>query len=538
MKTFNLDEIFFIDRGFYGWCLDIIREIIPSVYESETIQNNFTNYMLKPLWRKYQFTNANYNNNERGINQFKNDFANQLQDVCVEFYSYVKANISHFEGLDKKQDIFKQVNSVVAPINATINQTENNTSIASGTTAQNINTTLLNDSVWLNIFNTYMSPQRKGEMLNRFNWLFVLSYYDDEIKEEYILEVNENLSMAEGNQVIEFDVDDDVSSVIVTINKPKTMIPDNIKEGVNIGGVLGSYVGRDLSDATATSDDILLGKVAYGDDYQRLVGTIPTYDYEGGEDISGIVPVGAINITENGNYDVTNYAQANVNVTNRDDMLQARVNATNSCQCLFYRYKGYNVDYIANLDTSNVTTMDQMFYECSNITTIPQLNTSNVRNMNYMFYNCTSLTAVPQLDTSNVTQTDYMFYTCSRLTTVPQLDVSNVFSMNYMFLQCYALKSILMYGMKYSFNISNSYSTHFEASDLVTILSNCQVLTSSKTLTIGSTNISKLNDVYVKPTGVELYEGITCNPCVICESTDEGAMLAVNYFTTKGWTLA
>ena len=53
-------------------------------------------------------------------------------------------------------------------------------------------------------------------------------------------------------------------------------------------------------------------------------------------------------------------------------------------------------------------------------------DTSNVTNMSYMFYNCNKLTAIPQLDTSNVTNMSYMFQYCSNLTTIPQLDCSKV----------------------------------------------------------------------------------------------------------------
>ena len=267
-----------------------------------------------------------------------------------------------------------------------------------------------------------------------------------------------------------------------------------------------------------------------------------------------------------------------------EDMLQTMVDATNSCSSLFNKYSGTNVDFIKNLDTSNVIDMSGMFYSCSKIQTIPLINTSNVTNMNSMFMycwfleeipqldtnqvtnmsnmfmyceelttipqldtsqvtdmnamfqGCEELTTIPQLDTSNVIDMSYMFYYCKKLTSIPQLNVSNVISMDGMFTSCSKLKSILMYGMKVNFSIY--YSDEFEVSDLVTILSNCQVVSSSTTFTMGSTNLAKLNGVYVKPTGVELYEGITCNPCVICESTDEGAMLATDYFTAKGWTLA
>lgn len=214
-----------------------------------------------------------------------------------------------------------------------------------------------------------------------------------------------------------------------------------------------------------------------------------------------------------------------------ENTLKKLLDATKSCQYLFNYYNGTSVDdLISYSDTSNVTKMDSMFEECSNLTTVHQLNTSNVTNMSamfrfcrsltsipeldtskvttmkYMFQSCFKLTTVPQLNTSNVKDMSYMFQSCSRLTTVPQLDVSNVTNMNNIFANCSSLKSILMTGMKVSFSISAS--TQFEESDLVTILNNLATVTSTKTLTMGSTNLAKLTD-------------------------DEKAIA-----TNKGWTLA
>ena len=163
--------------------------------------------------------------------------------------------------------------------------------------------------------------------------------------------------------------------------------------------------------------------------------------------------------------------------------LKALLDATRSCYYLFNQYKGTSVNgLISYSDTSNVTNMSRMFYYCSSLTTIPQLDTSKVNIMGDMFYNCSSLTTVPQLDVSSVT------------------DMSNMFK------KCSSLKSILMTGMKTHFNIS--VSTNFEESDLVTILNNLATVTSTKTLTMGSTNLAKL--------------------------TDEEKAIATN----KGWTLA
>ncbi|MDN6440477.1 MAG: DUF285 domain-containing protein [Acidipropionibacterium jensenii] len=68
------------------------------------------------------------------------------------------------------------------------------------------------------------------------------------------------------------------------------------------------------------------------------------------------------------------------------------------------------------LDTSNVTNMDSMFYNCKALTSVPDMNTSNVTDMYRMFYGCSSLTSVQDMDTSNVTVMYRMFQNCKALT--------------------------------------------------------------------------------------------------------------------------
>ena len=87
----------------------------------------------------------------------------------------------------------------------------------------------------------------------------------------------EPLNMSEGNQIINPDAGTTMSQV--TIIKPDTFIPGNIKKGVNIGGVEGTLEmgGIDTSDATATSRDILQDKTAYAKGV-KLTGSIETYD--------------------------------------------------------------------------------------------------------------------------------------------------------------------------------------------------------------------------------------------------------------------
>ena len=81
---------------------------------------------------------------------------------------------------------------------------------------------------------------------------------------------------------------------------------------------------------------------------------------------------------------------------------------------------------IADWDTSNVTTMQYTFYNCSSLTSLDVSNwdTSSVASMESMFGNCSSLASldVSNWDTGNVTTMRTMFASCSSLTS---LDVSN-----------------------------------------------------------------------------------------------------------------
>lgn len=147
---------------------------------------------------------------------------------------------------------------------------------------------------------------------------------------------------------------------------------------------------------------------------------------------------------------------------------------------------------VALFDTSKVTSFSSMFEKCTSLTTIPQFNTSNGKSMSNMFKGCTSLKTIPLLDFSNCTELYYLFSGCTALESIPAINLSNCSYLSYCFDGCTSLKSTLMYGMKVSFNISAS--TQFEESDLVTILNNLATVTSTKTLTMGSTNLAKLTD--------------------------------------------
>ena len=232
---------------------------------------------------------------------------------------------------------------------------------------------------------------------------------------------------------------------------------------------------------------------------------------------------------------------------------------------------------IPQLNTSNVTKMESMFISCSKLTAIPQLDTSNVTSMYNMFFMCWDLTEIPQLDTSKVTRMSYMFYRCERgLLTIPQLDTSKVTEMNSMFYMCYVLKTIPQLDMISVTSNSNARDMFYQCKaltnlTLLNIKADLQIgsgttwghlltldslintikelvnVGASRTLTMGSANLEKIANVYVKrtttgdiPTCLSDNSNIDLAkaPCEVCESTDEGAMLITAYANSKNWTLA
>lgn len=142
--------------------------------------------------------------------------------------------------------------------------------------------------------------------------------------------------------------------------------------------------------------------------------------------------------------------------------------------------------------TSNVTDMSRMFYRCSSLTSVPLFDTSKVNNMREMFSDCNNLTSVPLFDTSNVTDMSSMFYYCERLTSVPSLDASNVTDMSNMLYGCSNLETIHIINIGTNLYIGSS--TKFTREALLEIIGNLKTVTSTKTLTMGSTNLAKLTD--------------------------------------------
>ena len=140
-----------------------------------------------------------------------------------------------------------------------------------------------------------------------------------------------------------------------------------------------------------------------------------------------------------------------------------------------------------NLDTSNVTNMTGMFYECRSLTSldVSKFDTSNVTSMVGMFASCSSLTSldVSNFDTSNVTKMEGMFDSCRSLTSldVSKFDTSKVTSMEGMFSGCSSLTSLDV----------SKFDTS-KVTDMGWMFSGCSSLTS---LDVSKFDTSKVTDM-------------------------------------------
>ena len=148
----------------------------------------------------------------------------------------------------------------------------------------------------------------------------------------------------------------------------------------------------------------------------------------------------------------------------------------------------------------------------------------------------------------DVRQCDQLFKDCRSLTTIPQLDMSNVTANNNtsnMFYNCVQMTNLSIKNIKTNLQVGSgtSYGYLLTVDSLLGLCKELITASSSKTLTIGSANLNKLANVYVKRITItdEMREEDPLIdqkiPFEVCDSTDEGAVLITNYTKSKKWTL-
>ena len=190
------------------------------------------------------------------------------------------------------------------------------------------------------------------------------------------------------------------------------------------------------------------------------------------------------------------------------------------------------------MDTSSVTNMNGTFIGCTSLTTIPQMDTSSVTNMLEMFSGCTSLTTIPRMDTSSVTNMAAMFNGCTSLTTIPQMDMSSVTNISNtynMFSGCSNLTNLDLRNIKMNLQIGSgtSWGHLLTVDSLVNTIKELVTSPTPKTLTMGTDNVAKIQNLYCKI----IDDTDPKKTMELCESTEEGAMTLTDYAQLKKWNI-
>lgn len=109
------------------------------------------------------------------------------------------------------------------------------------------------------------------------------------------------------------------------------------------------------------------------------------------------------------------------------------------------------------------------------------------------------------------------------------------------FNNCKSLEILNIKNIKSSLQIGSgtTYGHLLTLDSLLNTIQECINAGSALTLTIGTANIEKLANVYVRLTNeAEEDESNPKLPMEVCESTDEGAMTITEYMTLKNWSIA
>ena len=199
--------------------------------------------------------------------------------------------------------------------------------------------------------------------------------------------------------------------------------------------------------------------------------------------------------------------------------------------------------YLDKVDLSNLTSISYMFNNVGNglKNFVCPFDTSNIEDMSYAFGYNRSLRTVDGLKTQNVTNMTSAFSNDRSLLTISLLDMRNCVQASGCFSSVESLTNLNLKNIKVNLQIGNGISWgHLLTLDsLINTIKELVDTGSSKTLTMGSANLEKIANVYVRLTGeAEEVEGLTKVPCEVCESTDEGAILITAYANSKKWTIA
>ena len=158
---------------------------------------------------------------------------------------------------------------------------------------------------------------------------------------------------------------------------------------------------------------------------------------------------------------------------------------------MFYECSGLTSLDVSHFNTAKVTHMGEMFYECSGLTSldVSNFNTAKVTNMSHMFCDCRQLTSidVSHFNTANVTSMWGMFWGCSGLTSldVSHFNTANVTDMCGMFCKCSRLSSLDL-----------SHFNTAKVTDIMSMFNGCSNLTSLDLSSFNTANLTAISSMF------------------------------------------
>lgn len=201
----------------------------------------------------------------------------------------------------------------------------------------------------------------------------------------------------------------------VTVNAVTSAIDnniqaENIKDGVSILGIAGTYTGEtpNLQSKSVTITENGTQTITADSGYDGLDEVEVTTNVSGGaSEYNAKVVTTPISTA------YTSYPNA---IRFIKEFPAIDLTGFTSCQSFFNNCN--NLEKVEVFDTSNVTTFEGMFKACKKIKTIPQFDTSKVTNFKNFCNDCNLLENVPILDThvASPYSMSGMFQLCSNLT--------------------------------------------------------------------------------------------------------------------------
>lgn len=217
--------------------------------------------------------------------------------------------------------------------------------------------------------------------------------------------------------------------------------------------------------------------------------------------------------------------------------------------CLFYKGDGIPLEAldVELINTSKVEDFGSLFAGQELLTSVPSLDTSSVKYAYCMFQDCKALRTPLNPDLRNATNISSIFRDCHNVPSI-EVDIRNVtnhYYTGYAFANCYAVTKLRVKNAIVPFQIGsgNTYGHLVDVDSLLYTIYHLRTAGTIRTLTMGSVNLDKLANVYVRT--IDITDAMRAEdefidkklPFEVCESTDEGAMLITDYVAVKNWAL-